>query len=210
MCKTRVKWRSGGFVTDLSDSLRIEEYRALRDTIRQRGSIRLIVASLTFSAWAAAILTVTALSTIPLAGLVSLIVLSAGFEIVFALHIGVERIGRYLQVHYERAAEGPVWEHTAMRFAAPAGAVHALLPVLFLAAGFVNLALGTLLQLDPVDATSVQSPVEWIPFVGLHAVFYIRVLWAVRFSAGQRARDLQEFERLRADASRRPGPDPNI
>ena len=74
-------------MTDRSDSFRLEEYRALRATIRQRGSIRLIIASLTFSAWAAAILIVTALSTIPLVGLVPLIVLAAGFEIVFALHV---------------------------------------------------------------------------------------------------------------------------
>jgi hypothetical protein len=190
---------SGGFVTDRSDSFRLEEYRALRATIRQRGSIRLIIASLTFSAWAAAILIVTALSTIPLVGLVPLIVLAAGFEIVFALHVGVERIGRYLQLHYEQTSEGPFWEHTAMRFSARGGGIHPLLPTLFLAAGLVNLALGTLLQLDVLDAASVQSPAEWIPFVALHVVFYIRVLQAIRFSSGQRAADLHEFERLRKD-----------
>jgi hypothetical protein len=197
-------------VTDLPDLLRLEEYRALRATIRQRGSIRFLVTALTFSAWAAAILTVTALSTIPLAGLVPLIVLAAGFEIVFALHVGVERIGRYLQVHHEPAAEGAAsWEHSAMRFSAPGSGSHPLLPVLFLAAGLLNLALGTLLQLDVIDATSVQSPAEWLPFVVLHALFYIRVLLAVRFAAGQRARELQEFERLRVE-TRRGSADPKF
>lgn len=198
-------------MTNLPDSLRLEEYRALRETIRQRGTIRVLVAALTFSAWAAAILTVTALSSIPLVGLVPLIVLSAGFEIVFALHVGVERIGRYLQVHHEPATEGAAtWEHAAMRFSAPGSGSHPLLPVLFLAAGLMNLALGTLLQLDVIDATSVQSPAEWVPFVALHTLFYIRVLLAVRFAAAQRPRDLKEFERLRSEARQTTSVDPKF
>lgn len=186
-------------MTDESEILRIEEYRALRNTIRQRGSLRVIVATLTFSVWAAAILMVVAVSPLPLTGLVPLIVLSSGFEVVFALHVGVERIGRYLQVHHEQTAAGPQWEHAALRFRAPGGGVHALLPVLFIAAGLLNLALGTLLQLDEADANSVQSLAAWLPSVILHVAFYTRVLVAVRFAAGQRVRDLREFERLAKD-----------
>lgn len=183
-------------MTDKSEMLRFEEYRALRDTIRQRSSLRLILATLTFSVWAAAILMVLAVSPLPLTGLVPLVVLAAGFEVIFALHVGVERIGRYLQVHHEPRADGAVWEQTAMRFQGPAAGIHALMPVLFLAAGLLNLAVGTLLQLDVSDSNPVQSAAAWIPSAALHVAFYARVLTAVRFAAGQRDRDLKEFERL--------------
>jgi hypothetical protein len=197
-------------VTDKTEMLRIEEYRSLRDTIRQRGSLRLIVITLTFSAWAAAILTAVAVSPLPLTGLVPLVVLSAGFEVVFALHVGVERIGRYLQVHHEPGGDGALWEQTAMRFRAPSGGVHALLPVLFLAAGLLNLAIGALLQLDVPESNSVQWAAEWLPSVILHVAFYTRVLVATRFAAGQRARDLKEFERLVPEHRSGTPTDPNV
>ena len=41
------------------------------------------------------------LQPVPLATLVPLLVLAAAFECVFALHVGIERVGRYLQVFYE-------------------------------------------------------------------------------------------------------------
>jgi hypothetical protein len=190
-------------VPDLSERLRIEEYRALRATIRQRGSIRFVLTAVTFSVWGAALLTVLALSTLPFAGLVPLVILAAGFETIFALHVGVERIGRYIQVHYEQtddelaSTSGAHWEHTAMRFAAPGGGTHALVPLLFVVAGLLNLALGTLLTLDVGEGAIVPLPfVETLPYVGVHALFVARVFIATRYAAGQRARDLREFERL--------------
>jgi len=136
-----------------------------------------------------------AVSPLPLTGLVPLVVLSVGFEVVFALHVGVERIGRYLQVHHESGG-GALWEQSAMRFSAPGGGIHPLLPVMFIAAGLLNLAIGTLPQLDVSETNSVQSAAEWLPSVLLHIAFYARVFTAVRFASGQRARDLREFERL--------------
>src|SRR4029078_244474 len=101
-----------------------------------------------------------------------------------------------VQVHHESHGSGAMWEQSAMRFRAPGGGIHPLLPVLFLAAGLLNLALGSFLQLDASESISVQSWAEWLPALVLHVAFYTRVLVAVRFAAGQRARDLQEFERL--------------
>ena len=182
------------------ESLRVEEYRALRAAIQQRGSIRLIVTAITFSVWGAAILTVLALSTIPVAGLVPLIVLAAGFEVIFALHVGVERIGRYLQVQHEPASSGgAIWEQTAMRFAAPGGGIPALVPILFVVAGLLNLALGTLITLDVGEPAIVPLPfIETLPYIGVHALFVARVFMATKYAAGQRASDLREFERLLA------------
>ena len=43
---------------------------------------------------------VASLAAIPVATLLPLVLLAACFEAIFALHTGVERIGRYLQVFY--------------------------------------------------------------------------------------------------------------
>ena len=51
--------------------------------------------------------------TVAISTLVPLLVLAAGFEAIFALHMNVERIGRYLQVFHEQDGG---WEHVAMRF----------------------------------------------------------------------------------------------
>ena len=85
----------------------------MRDTIRQRGTVRMALVPLIFFGWAATAVAMTAVITVSVSTLVPLLVLAAGFEAIFALHLNVERIGRYLQVYHE--AEGG-WEHVAMAF----------------------------------------------------------------------------------------------
>ena len=92
---------------------REEEYRALRDTIRERGTTRVWIVLAGLSAWAALAIGTFALAPFPAATVLPLLVLAAAFEIVFALHTGVERIGRYLQVFHEEASG---WEHAAMSY----------------------------------------------------------------------------------------------
>src|SRR5712691_1374767 len=91
----------------------LEEYKALRATIRQRGTVRTCVFVAGLATWALVALATTFVS-IPLITLLPLVLLAGAFEAVFALHVGVERIGRYLQVFYEDR-----WEQTAMDFGAP-------------------------------------------------------------------------------------------
>ena len=57
------------------------------------------------------------------------------------MHVGVERIGRYLQVFYEGTADGPMWETTAMSVgpALPGGGVDPLFTVVFAFATLLNL-----------------------------------------------------------------------
>jgi hypothetical protein len=61
-------------------SLRVEEYRALRATVRERGTTRLIVSAITFVSWATLAVVVYAVSAIPLIAVFPLFVLVAGFE----------------------------------------------------------------------------------------------------------------------------------
>src|SRR3954466_13290010 len=90
-----------------------EEFAALRATIRERGTARMVLFPICIAVWAGAAIATTAAVGLPIAALAPLVVLAAGFEAIFALHVNVERIGRYLQVFHE--PEGG-WEHVAMAF----------------------------------------------------------------------------------------------
>jgi hypothetical protein len=180
--------------------LAVEEYRALRATIRERGTIRMIVSLLTFLGWPVLV----ALVARPLPGpewvLLPLVGLWAGFEVVLAIHIGVERIGRYVQVHYESAEQPlPAWEQTAMRLGRQPAAATGSDPLLLRL--FV---LATLLNLMPLAPYALAQPspatltVQLAVTVVLHVAFFIRLAQALRFTRGQRARDLELFSRRSA------------
>src|SRR5688572_18389217 len=95
-------------------SLTASEFAALRQTIAARGTVRVVLLPVTVIAWAALSLALMLFTELPAAALFPLAVLVAGFEAIHALHVGAERIGRYLQVFYEGELEGPRWETTAM------------------------------------------------------------------------------------------------
>ena len=184
-------------MSDVHDSLRVEEYRALRATIQQRGSVRVIVAVITFSVWALTILLASTRFGLPFFSLVPLVVLLAGFEAVLALHVGVERIGRYIQAHHEPAAKGQArWEEAAMGFRGPGAGANPLFAAVFSGATLINLTLGILYGLDEMEPFSFGNSGEWLPVALLHLVVIVRVVLASKFAATQRARDLEEFNRL--------------
>ena len=163
----------------------LEEYSALRATIRERGTTRVWIFVVGLIAWGALAVATAALASPPVATLLPLLILAASFEAVFALHVGVERAGRYLQVFYEDQ-----WENVAMAFGRPAGAIvtDALFSAPFLIAALFNIAPVTVV--NPV-------PVEWIFVGGAHALFALRVLVARFAAAKQRGIDLERFRRLK-------------
>jgi hypothetical protein len=172
-----------------------EEYSALRATIRERGTARICLFVAGVAAWAAATIATAALASTPLAALLPLLVLASVFEAIFALHVGVERIGRYIQVFYETDGPDPHdgtpgWEHAAMAFGRPAGAVamDALFTVPFLLAALFNIA--PALLLNPVRT-------EVIFVGGAHALFVLRLFVARQAAAKQRAIDLARFRQLK-------------
>jgi hypothetical protein len=173
-----------------------DEYRALRATIRERGTARVCIFVAGIAAWTAATIATAALASSPVASLLPLLLLACVFEAVFALHVGVERIGRYLQVFHEGSgAPGGSgafigWEHVAMAFGRTRGAAttDALFTVPFLLASLFNLA--PALLLNPIRS-------ELIFVGGGHALFVLRLVVA-RLAAGrQRAIDLERFQQLR-------------
>lgn len=163
----------------------IEEYRALRSTIGSRGTARICLFVIGFGTWAVLLVAAAALSLPPAITLASLALLAATFEALFALHVGIERLGRYLQVFHEDR-----WEQTAMDLGAPLAGTGSdpLFAVLFV--------IGTLLNLMPV-AGAGAVPVELLVIGIAHAVFLARVVFARRAAGRQRSADLDRFRALK-------------
>jgi hypothetical protein len=175
--------------TDVMMPRELEEYKSLRATVRERGTARIWIFVSGVAAWAAASLATTALAAPPVATIVPLLVLVAVFEAVFALHVGVERIGRYLQVFFETDAEVRKWEHTAMAFGRPKSA--ARLDALF----SIPFALAALVNMLPAMIVGPTRP-ELIFVGGAHALFLLRLGVARGVANKQRAADLERFREL--------------
>jgi hypothetical protein len=168
----------------------LEEYRALRETIRERGTARIWVVLAGLAAWAGLAIATIAWAPFPVASLFPLLVLAAAFEGVFALHTGVERIGRYVQVFYEDDESTRQWEGQAMAYGSrfPGGAVDPLFVALF--------GLATLLNFVPVVLVAAVA-IEYIVVGAFHVLMLARLGVARRHAARQRAIDLERFRQLR-------------
>jgi hypothetical protein len=163
-----------------------EEYNALRATIRQRGTARVWVFIAGYVAWAAIALVAAAMALPPVVALLPLVVLAATFEGVLALHVAVERIGRYLLVFHDDE-----WERAAGSFGRPRGAigVDALFAVPF--------GTATVLNLMPLMVTTPTA--QELAAAGIaHAAFIVRVLVARAAAARQRAIDTERFQQLKS------------
>jgi len=169
------------------------EYEALRATIRQRGTIRVAIAWATVGLWAVLAGLLVAWAAWPAAYLFSLLVLVAGFEAVFALHVGVERVGRYLQVFYERpgapSAGRPGWESAIALYGErhPGGGPDPLFTPLFAVAVAANLF--------PVAVTGSRFELAAVTLA--HAAALVRFFAARRRASEVRAVDLPRFTAMK-------------
>ena len=166
------------------------EFAALRQTIASRGTTRMVLLPVTLIGWAALSLLLLSFSELPAASLLTLGVLVGGFEAIHALHVGVERIGRYLQVFYETGTDTPRWETTAMAVgpSLPGGGIDPLFSVVFICAAVLNVVPALLPQ-----PTTLELSVVGV----LHAAFVFRVIRARGAAARQRAVELESFKAVR-------------
>jgi hypothetical protein len=173
----------------MSNPLAETEFAVLRQTIAARGTTRMVVLPVTILGWAALTLVVLLFSELPLAALLTLAVLVGGFEAIHALHAGTERIGRYLQVSYEAAPDGPRWETTAMAVgpSLPGGGIDPLFSGVFVCATVINLIPALLPQPTRLEIAAVGA---------VHAAFIFRVIRARGAAARQRAVELESFKAL--------------
>lgn len=170
-------------------SLSDAEYAALRQTIASRGTVRMALVPLVILGWS--LLLARGVAGSGWGSLLSLLVLVAGFEAVHALHVGVERIGRYLQAFYEDEPGGPRWETTAMAVgpALPGGGVDPLFAPVFGAA--------TLLNLAPLVMTDRPTLLMWVSLLA-HAGMLVRIIRTRRAATRQRAVELESYRAIRA------------
>jgi hypothetical protein len=165
------------------------EYSVLRQTIARRGTARMVLVPVTFIGWAAFSLILATWGGHPFSTLFPLMALAAGYEAIHALHVGTERIGRYLQVYYEAEQAGPRWETTAMAVgpALPGGGIDPLFSVAFVC--------GTVLNLLPafmLEPTGIELGI----LLAVHAAPLFRVVRARRAATRQRAVELESFKAL--------------
>lgn len=175
----------------MTDPLTATEFTVLRQTIASRGTTRMVLLPVTCLGWAVLTLILLLWGGPPLATLLSLAVLVSGFEAVHALHVGAERIGRYLQVYYEADPNGPRWETTAMTVgpALPGGGIDPLFSAVFVGMTLINLVPALLSQPIPVELGVIGA---------LHAAFVFRVIRARGAAARQRAVELESFKALQS------------
>ncbi len=167
-----------------------EEYRALRSTIAHRGTVRMVLLPSVAAVWAVLATVILVHSTLPFATLLPLAVLVAGFEAASALHLGVERIGRFLQVFHEETNAGqpaPRWETIAMLPAPPLG-IDPLFSVVFSCLTIVNLSIAGVFQATAIELGALAA---------VHAVFLVRIVRVRARASTQRARDLAHYRAVR-------------
>lgn len=176
------------------DDVAAREYAALRETVRSRGGIRTALFLVGLAAWAVALLVVLIWLPQPTASVVPLLILLATFEVVRTLHLGIERVGRYLQVFFEEIpgeiapTRPPAWEHTAMAFGPtlPGAGGHPYFLPVFLMATLVNFL--AVLFPGPV---LVELATLAVPHVAL-------LIWLLHCDRGMRKQRATELARFRA------------
>jgi hypothetical protein len=175
-------------------SLTAREFTILRRTIAVRSTARILLLPLVLFGWAVAAGTI-GLGDSPMSALITLGLLAAGFEAIHALHVGAERIGRYLQVFYEADEPGPRWETAAMAVgpALPGGGVDPLFTLVFSGAVATNFLLTVLATPTPPALATLGV---------LHAGLIVRFFRARLAAARQRTVELESFRALRAEQNR--------
>ena len=178
------------------NDLAAAEFVALRDTIQTRGGARPFALLSGLIGWAVVLTVILVWLPNPMASVVPLLVLLGTFEVVRSLHLGVERIGRYVQVFFEEGAGDcapktpPAWEHMAMIFGprVPGAGVHPFfLPVLLLA-DLVNFLAVVFPGPVMVEVTSLAVP---------HLALIIWMLYCDRGMRRQRATELARYRALK-------------
>ena len=165
------------------------EFEVLRQTISRRGTARMVLVPVTFIGWASFSLILVTWGGHPFATLFPLMVLAAGFEAIHALHVGAERIGRYLQVYYEADPDGPRWETTAMAVgpALPGGGIDPLFSIAFVCGTTLNVMPGLMLEPNGIEIALIAAA---------HIALFLRIVRAHRAAARQRAVELESFKAL--------------
>jgi hypothetical protein len=173
------------------------EYASLRATIQSRSLARPLILMAGIVFWAALLLALLIWLPQPVTAAVPLLVLATTFEVVRSLHLGIERIGRYVQTFFEEDAGDealfapPSWERTAMTFGptVPGAGGHPLYLPIFILATSLNLLAVMLPEPVLVEMAAMAVP---------HSAFVVWMLYCDRAMRRQRIDELARFRSLKA------------
>ena len=92
------------------DAIQLEEFRALRASIRERAIARVLLLAMTWLGWAALATAIMLVVPAPLLLAVPLVVLLAAFEVNLGTVRAAERVSNYLRVVFEERRAVSGWE----------------------------------------------------------------------------------------------------
>ena len=180
------------------DAIQLEEFRALRATIRDRAIARVILLAISWVGWAAiATAIMLVLPATPLLAL-PLVVVLAAFEVNLGTVRATERICDYLRVVFEERRAVPGWETATADLAGrrPATAGDALFFWIFVAvlcANYLCVVVAVGETADP-SARVREDSLDLAVATVLHGAVLLRFVLARRGLVSGRA---GELERLR-------------
>ncbi len=183
------------------DPIQLEEFRALRASIRDRAIARLLFLAVAWVAWAA--LATAIMLVLPAAPLLALplVVLFAAFEVNLGIVRSTERIAAYLRVVFEERRAAPGWESTCAELARhdSAAAGDPLFFWIFVAvvcAYYLCVIVAAGETADP-STRAREDSLDLALLTAVHGAALLRFVLAQRALSGGRA---GELERLRAVA----------
>ena len=180
------------------DAIQLEEFRALRASVRERAIARVLLLAMTWLGWAALATAIMLVVPAPLLLTVPLVVLLAAFEVNLATVRTAERVSQYLRVVFEEGRAVSGWETACADLARryPGGVGDPLFLWVFVAvlcANYVCVVIAIPETADPARAW--EDSLDLALVTALHLALVLRFVLARR---ALRAGRPQELERLRA------------
>ena len=181
------------------DAVQLEEFRALRASVRERAIARVLLLAMTWLGWAALATAIMLVVPAPLLLTVPLVVLLAAFEVNLGTVRAAERVSNYLRVVFEERRGVSGWETASADLAGqyPSSVGDPLFMWVFVAvlcANYLCVVIAIPETTDPT-ARSREDSLDLAVVTTLHLALVLRFVLARRsLHAGRTI----ELERLRA------------
>jgi hypothetical protein len=180
------------------DAIQLEEFRALRASVRERAIARVLLLAMTWLGWAALATAIMLVVPAPLLLTVPLVVLLAAFEVNLATVRAAERVSHYLRVVFEERRAVSGWETASADLASryPGSVGDPLFLWVFVAvlcANYVCVVIAIPETADPARAR--EDSLDLALVTALHLALVLRFVLARRALRAGRTREL---DRLRA------------
>jgi hypothetical protein len=180
------------------DAIQLEEFRALRASVRERAIARVLLLGMTWLGWAALATAIMLVVPAPLLLTVPLVVLLAAFEVNLGTVRAAERVSNYLRVVFEERRGVSGWETASADLAGrhPSSVGDPLFMWVFVAVLCANYLCVVIALPETADPTARarEDSLDLALVTALHLTLVLRFVLARRSLQAGRTREL---ERLR-------------